>query len=427
MAELIDLSELQEKVILVAVSTAEEEDTPASLDELEELASTAGAVTVARIIQNRERVHPGTYLGKGKIDEVRELLWDTRATGVICDDELSPAQLRNLEDALDTKVMDRTMVILDIFASRASTREGKIQVELAQLKYRAVRLVGMRNSLSRLGGGIGTRGPGEKKLETDRRLIHQRIGQLKEELADVKRHREVTRQQREKNFALSAAIVGYTNAGKSTLLNRLTGAGILAEDKLFATLDPTTRSFTLPGDQQILLTDTVGFIRKLPHHLIEAFKSTLEEAKYSDIILHVVDCSNPQMDMQMHVVRETLKDLEIVDKTVVTVFNKTDRLRAMVESGEAGPLAQLPRDFSADYQVRISAKTGEGLDELCGILEQIIRSRRVHLEKVYPYSQAGRIQTIRKYGQLLKEEYTEDGIAVEAYVPAELFAKLYAD
>ena len=427
MAELIDLSELQEKVILVAVSTAEEEDTPASLDELEELASTAGAVTVARIIQNRERVHPGTYLGKGKIDEVRELLWDTRATGVICDDELSPAQLRNLEDALDTKVMDRTMVILDIFASRASTREGKIQVELAQLKYRAVRLVGMRNSLSRLGGGIGTRGPGEKKLETDRRLIHQRIGQLKEELADVKRHREVTRQQREKNFALSAAIVGYTNAGKSTLLNRLTGAGILAEDKLFATLDPTTRSYTLEDGQQILLTDTVGFIRKLPHHLIEAFKSTLEEARYSDIVLHVVDCSNPQMDMQMHVVRETLKDLEIVDKTVVTVFNKTDRLRALVESGEAGPLAQLPRDFSADYQVRISAKTGEGLDELCGILEQIIRSRRVHLEKVYPYSQAGRIQTIRKYGQLLKEEYTEDGIAVEAYVPAELFGKLYAD
>lgn len=426
MAELIDLSELQEKVILVAVSTAEEEDTPASLDELEELASTAGAVTVARIIQNRERVHPGTYLGKGKIDEVRELLWDTRATGVICDDELSPAQLRNLEDALDTKVMDRTMVILDIFASRASTREGKIQVELAQLKYRAVRLVGMRNSLSRLGGGIGTRGPGEKKLETDRRLIHQRIGQLKEELADVKRHREATRQQREKNFALSAAIVGYTNAGKSTLLNRLTGAGILAEDKLFATLDPTTRSYTLEDGQQILLTDTVGFIRKLPHHLIEAFKSTLEEARYSDIVLHVVDCSNPQMDMQMHVVKETLEELEIVDKTIVTVFNKVDRFYEL-EAMEDNRVMQIPRDFSSDYQVRISARTGEGLEELQKVLQAIIRSRRILLEKVFPYSQAGRIQTIRKYGQLLEEEYQEDGIAVKAYVPAELFGKLYSD
>ena len=424
MAEMIDLKELEEKVILVAVSTGSEDDAEASLDELGELASTAGARTVGRVIQNRENVHPGTYLGKGKIDEVREMLWDLQATGVICDDELSPAQLRNLEDALDTKVMDRTMVILDIFASRANTREGKIQVELAQLQYRAVRLVGMRNSLSRLGGGIGTRGPGEKKLETDRRLIHQRIGQLKGELEDVKRHREVTRQQRGKNFSLTAAIVGYTNAGKSTLLNRLTNAGILAEDKLFATLDPTTRSFTMEDGQQVLLTDTVGFIRKLPHHLIEAFKSTLEEARYSDIIFHVVDCSNPQMDMQMHVVKETLRELEIVDKTVVTVFNKMDRLRELQEDGKE---RQIPRDFSSDYQVRISARTGEGLKDLEEVLKTIIRSRRVYLEKVYPYSQTGRIQSIRKYGQLLSEEYREDGVAVKAYVPAELFAGLYKD
>lgn len=423
MADLIDLKELEEKVILIAVSTGEEDDTPASLDELSELAFTAGAVTVGRVIQNREKVHPGTYLGKGKIEEVKDLIWELDATGVICDDELSPAQLRNLEDALDTKVLDRTMVILDIFAARASTREGKIQVELAQLKYRAVRLVGMRNSLSRLGGGIGTRGPGEKKLETDRRLIHQRISQLKEELEDVKRHREITRQQREKNFALSGAIVGYTNAGKSTLLNRLTDAGILAEDKLFATLDPTTRSFTMEDGQQILLTDTVGFIRKLPHHLIEAFKSTLEEAKYSDIILHVVDCSNPQMDMQMHVVRETLKDLEIVDKTMITVFNKVDRLGKEGENA----LCQVPRDFSADYQVRISARTGEGLQELQEILQTIIRSRRVYLEKTFPYAEAGHIQTIRKYGQLIDEAYREDGVAVKAYVPAELFSGLYGD
>ncbi len=270
MAELIDLSEIQEKVILAAVSTGDGKDAEASLDELSELVSTAGAVTIGRVIQNREAIHPGTYLGKGKLSELSELVWETGATGVVCDDELSPAQLKNMEEALSTKVMDRTMVILDIFASRANTREGKIQVELAQLRYRAARLVGMRNSLSRLGGGIGTRGPGEKKLEMDRRLIHQRIGQLKGELSDVQRHREVTRQQREKNTALTAAIVGYTNAGKSTLLNRLTGAGILAEDKLFATLDPTTRSFTMSDGQQILLTDTVGFIRKLPHHLIEA-------------------------------------------------------------------------------------------------------------------------------------------------------------
>ncbi len=415
MAEMIELKEQEERVILVAVSTGEDDDTAASVDELEELASTAGAVTVGKVIQNRENVHPGTYLGKGKIEEVKELLWELDATGIICDDELSPAQLKNLEDALDTKVMDRTMVILDIFASRARTREGKIQVELAQLRYRAVRLVGLRNSLSRLGGGIGTRGPGEKKLEVDRRLIHERIGQLKSELEDVKRHREVVRKKRENGGALTAAIVGYTNAGKSTLLNRLTQAGILAEDKLFATLDPTTRALTLPGGERVLLTDTVGFIRKLPHHLIEAFKSTLEEAKYSDVILHVVDCSNPQMDMQMHVVYETLRQLEITDKEIVTVFNKIDREGA----DPAG------RDMAADYRVKISAKTGEGLPDLLGVLETILRSRRIYFEKVFSYAEAGRIQRIRKNGRLLSEEYKEDGIHVTAYVPVELFEELY--
>lgn len=354
MTELIELKEIEERVILVAVSTGDEEDAKGSLDELEELVKTAGAVAVDKVIQNRERIHPETYLGKGKIEEIKDRIWELDATGIVCDDELSPAQLRNLEGALDTKVMDRTMVILDIFASRAVTREGKIQVELAQLRYRSARLVGLRSSLSRLGGGIGTRGPGEKKLEMDRRLIHDRIGMLKAELEDVKRHREVVRQQRDKNHVPAAAIVGYTNAGKSTLLNRLTDAGILAEDKLFATLDPTTRNLSLPGGQQILLTDTVGFIRKLPHHLIEAFKSTLEEAKYSDIILHVVDCSNPQMDMQMYVVYETLRELGICDKIMITVFNKID-------AADAGVIL---RDVSSDHQVRISAKTGEGLDAL---------------------------------------------------------------
>ena len=415
MAEMIELKEQEERVILVAVSTDDNDDTVHSVEELSELVLTAGAVTVGTVIQNRENIHPGTYVGKGKIEEIREMAWEREATGIVCDDELSPAQLRNLEDALQMKVMDRTMVILDIFASRARTREGKIQVELAQLRYRAVRLVGLRNSLSRLGGGIGTRGPGEKKLEIDRRLIHDRISVLKEELEDVKRHREVQRKQREGSGTLTLAIVGYTNAGKSTLLNKLTQAGILAEDKLFATLDPTTRALTLPGGEKVLLTDTVGFIRKLPHHLIDAFKSTLEEARYSDVILHVVDCSNPQMDMQMHVVYETLRQLEVQGKDIVTVFNKIDRMDADVTC----------RDPKADFRVKISAKTGEGLDGLLETIENILRSRRIYLEKIFAYADAGKIQKIRAKGQLLSEEYTEEGVHVKAYVPAELFEEFY--
>ena len=414
MADLIELKEEEERVILVGVSTCEEDDTERSLDELAELVRTANGVAVGRMIQNRERIHPGTYLGKGKLEELRDQIEEFKATGIVCDDELSPAQMRGLEEALQTKVMDRTMLILDIFAAHATSSEGKIQVELAQLKYRAVRLVGLRSSLSRLGGGIGTRGPGEKKLEMDRRLIHRRIGQLKEELEGVKRHREISRKKRRQSHAMSAAIVGYTNAGKSTLLNRLTGAGILAEDKLFATLDPTTRGCALPGGETILLTDTVGFIRKLPHHLIEAFKSTLEEARYSDILLHVADCSDDQMDLRLHVVYETLRELGIQDKIIITVFNKIDCL-----TEEA-----VLRDLRSDYQARISAKTGEGIEELKLLLERILRSRRIYLERLYPYRDAAKIQQIRKTGQLLKEEYREDGILVEAYVPAQQYAAL---
>ena len=413
MAELYEIKDVEDRVILLAVDTGGE-DAEQCLDELEELVKTAGGAVLGRVIQNREQIHPGTYFGKGKIDEVKELLWETEADGVVCDDELSPAQLKNLEEALDCKVMDRTMVILDIFAARAATREGKLQVELAQLRYRAARLVGLRSSLSRLGGGIGTRGPGESKLEIDRRRIHERISVLREELKDVERHRQVQRQQRDRGHTTGAAIVGYTNAGKSTFLNYLTDAGILAEDKLFATLDPTTRSLRLPDGQQILLTDTVGFIRKLPHHLIEAFKSTLEEAKYNDIILHVVDCTNPQMEMQMHIVYETLRQLGVTDKVIVTVFNKTDRLDHEV----------ILKDMQADHQVKISAKTGDGIQDLLEALERILRERKVYLEKVYSYSEAGRIQEIRKFGELLEEEYTEAGIRVRAYVPAELFGRL---
>lgn len=411
MSEIIEFEEMQEKVILIGVSLQDGDDTEESLEELKDLVKTAGAISIATVIQKRDKIHPGTYIGKGKIEETAELIDKIGATGVVCDDELSPAQLRNLEEMLGTKVMDRTMVILDIFAKRATTSEGKIQVELAQLKYSMARLVGLRSSLSRLGGGIGTRGPGEKKLEMDRRLVKDRIAQLRKELEEVERHREVARSQRNKNKAPVASIVGYTNAGKSTLLNALTGAGVLEENKLFATLDPTTRMLELPSKQQILITDTVGFIRKLPHHLIEAFKSTLEEAKYADIIIHVVDASNPQMEKQMHIVYETLASLEVKDKPIITLFNKQDKLEEKI----------LLRDFKADTTIDISAKSKEGLDQLQSVLEDILRQKNILVERLFPYDQAGKIQLIRKYGELLEEEYKSDGIYVKAYVPMKIY------
>ncbi len=415
---MIELEKETERVILVGVCTSDQEDTLNSLEELKDLADTAGAKTVGKLWQNREQIHPGTYIGKGKIEELKDLLWELDATGIICDDELSPAQMKNLQDELDTKVMDRTLVILDIFAARASTSEGKIQVELAQLKYRQTRLTGFGTAMSRLGGGIGTRGPGEKKLEMDRRLIKSRIAQLTRELKDVRRHREVTREQRIRNHIPVVAIVGYTNAGKSTLLNMLTGADILAEDRLFATLDPTTRERRLPGGQEILLTDTVGFIRKLPHHLIEAFKSTLEEARYADLILHVADVSNPRMDEQMYTVYETLKSLGVTDKPVITVFNKQDKI--LEDPG-------IIRDFQADYTVKISAKTGEGIPELLKTVEAVLREQKILLEGLYSYQEAGKIQKIRRYGELLEEDYREDGIFIRAYVPSELYRNIQSD
>ena len=409
-----EMEEGRERVILAAVSLDSEESTYASVKELEELAKTAGAEVVAFVIQNREAVHPGTYLGKGKIEELRQMLYQLDATGIICDDELSPAQLNNLEQALECKIMDRTLLILDIFASRARTSEGKIQVELAQLKYRQARLVGMRNSLSRLGGGIGTRGPGEKKLEMDRRLILERIGSLRRDLEEVKKHRDLIREGRKGGKLKTAAIVGYTNAGKSTLLNAMTGAGVLEEDALFATLDPTTRVLDLPGGSQILLTDTVGFIRKLPHHLIEAFKSTLEEAVYADIIIHVVDASNPQMDQQMQVVYETLQQLGVGDKPVVTLFNKQDKVVEVLGL----------QDSHADYCLKISARRGTGLEALKETLERILLEHQIYLERLYAYDEAGKIALIRQWGQLMEEEYLAEGIRVKAYVPMEIYGKV---
>lgn len=414
MAELYEVKQEREKVILVGVKEQEDDDTEKSLLELKELAKTAQADTLATFIQNRESAHPGTYIGKGKIEEVAQAVRELGADGIICDDELSPAQMKNLEAALGCKVMDRTMLILDIFAQHAVTREGKIQVELAQLKYRQTRLIGMRDALSRLGGGIGTRGPGEKKLEVDRRLIKSRIAQLNRELSEVKKNREVARSLRSKNPVPVVAIVGYTNAGKSTLLNYLTGAGVLSQDMLFATLDPTTRNLKLAGGEEILVTDTVGFIRKLPHHLVDAFRSTLEEAKYSDLILHVVDASGEEAETQMHVVYETLYQLGIKDKTVVTVFNKMDL---------ADP-DRMIKDRRADCAVRISAKTGEGVEKLLEKIGEILKEKQVLLEKVFLYNESGQIALVRKYGQILAQEYREDGIFVSAYVPKELYHSL---
>ena len=409
-----EMEQIEETVILAGIDTGDGEAAERSLDELEELAKTAGAKVAGRLIQAREAAHPATYVGRGKLMELKELIWETDAAGIICDDELTSAQLGNLEAELSCKVIDRTLLILDIFAARAASGEGKIQVELAQLRYRASRLTGLGRSLSRLGGGIGTRGPGEKKLEMDRRLIRERISRLKRELKDVEKHRELIRTQRKQSGLKVAALVGYTSAGKSSIENALTDAGILEDAMLFSTLDTTTRSLMLDNTQEILLTDTVGFIRKLPHHLVEAFKSTLEEAKYADIIIHVVDASNPQMDEQMHVVYETLRQLGAEGKPVVTLFNKQDLLE--------NPMRQ--KDFRADYSIPASAKTGQGLEELKKALLEIIRRDQIYIERLYDFSEAGKIQVIRSRGQLLSEEYVPEGIAVKAYVPKDVYGRV---
>lgn len=418
---MFEIEQEPEKVILVGVSLNDGDDTEESLEELKELVKTAGAVSMAKLIQNREHVSAATYIGKGKIEELRILIDELGATGIVCDDELTPAQLKNLRDILDTKVMDRTLVILDIFAQRARTREGKIQVEMAQLKYRQSRLSGLGKSLSRLGGGIGTRGPGEKKLEIDRRLIRDRISNLRHEIDALETHRDLGRNLRKKNMTKVAAIVGYTNAGKSTLLNELTGAEVLEENALFATLDPTTRSYKLSSGQEIMLTDTVGFIRKLPHNLIDVFKSTLEEAKYADILIHVVDASNENMDTQMHIVYETLEKLGVTDKPIITVFNKQDLVKQKLEE-EGKSEYDLPvfKDFKADYTVNATVKKHEGFQQILDDIEEILRNEKIYIAKTIDYKMAGQIQRIRKYGELLKEEYREDGIYIECYVPVEI-------
>lgn len=408
---MITIEEPIEKVILVGTDTYE------ALEELEELVETAGAETAAMMVQKIDSPSVSTYLGSGKLEELASLIDTTGATGVVCDDELTPAQMSNLERILKTKVMDRTMVILDIFAQHAITSEGKIQVELAQLQYRLTRLTGKGQAMSRLGGGIGTRGPGEKKLEQDRRVIRNRVAQLKRELSEVVNHRELTRKRREVNSVPVFAIVGYTNVGKSTLLNRLTGSLVLAENKLFATLDTTTRSLELGNSEKVLLTDTVGFIRKLPHNLVDAFKSTLEEARYADHIIHVVDASSPTCEEDMKVVYETLDMLGIEGKKILTVFNKIDKLEHAEET--------ILRDPRAYKKVRISAKNGQGIDELLKAMSEMIREDCVHVEKLFGYSEMAVISQVRQYGHIFREEYKDVGIYIEADVPQAVYKKYF--
>ncbi len=405
-----DTTSANEKYILVAVATGDEDAAWDSLDELADLLDTAGGTVSCQVVQNLDHPDRATYIGKGKALELREMVSIQEADGIICDDELSASQMRNLSELTDTKVIDRTTLILDIFASHAKTREGRLQVEIAQQKYRYARLRGMGEALSRLGAGIGTRGPGETKLETDRRVIQKRISKLSDEIEAMKRARDTARKKRSDSPLPAAAIVGYTNAGKSTLLNRLTGSDMLSEDKLFATLDPTTRAALLPDGQKVLFTDTVGFINKLPHNLVDAFRSTLEEAGYADIILHVIDASDPQAEMHRKVVYDTLRDLDISGRPVITVWNKAD----LISKDEVF------RDFDSDASVRISARTGEGIEDLCETVAKILRENRVFIDKIIPYSEAALVARIRTAGQLISEEYEENGIHVRAYVPASM-------
>lgn len=401
---MIETEEKKEKVILVGVST-DDSDINKSLDELAELVKTAGGEAVSRITQNLDRFNNKTYVGSGKIEEILWEIEDYEADAICCDDELSPVQMRNLNDALGVKVMDRTMVILDIFAQRASTHEGKIQVELAQMQYRAAKLIGLGRQMSRTGGGIGTRGPGEKKLEIDRRRIHDRISLLKKDIEEVVKHRETARKSRSRNGKKVAAIVGYTNAGKSTLLNTLTEANILSEDMLFATLDPTTRVLDLGNGQDILLTDTVGFISKLPHHLVDAFKSTLEEAVYADIIIHVVDAQDPEYDEKMNVVYKTLRSLKVENKPIITLFNKCDILDH----------EEILVDRKADKTIRISAKTGDGLETLKEVLLDYLRGGKTLQTICIPFAETSRVYELKKTCEIISEEYKEDGIYLQGY------------
>lgn len=397
------------RAILIGADTGEY-DAESSMDELSELAKTAGAEELARVLQKREAYEPATVIGEGKLAEVKELCGSLGAELLIFDCELTASQIRNVEDETDVRVIDRTMLILDIFAGRAVSREGKLQVELAQLKYRLPRLMGIGASLSRLGGGIGTRGPGETQLETDRRHIRRRIDKLSAELKELEERRGYARDRRKKDSVQVGAIVGYTNAGKSTLLNLLTGADVLAEDKLFATLDPTSRAIELPDGRSLLLVDTVGLIRRLPHHLVEAFKSTLEEAACADIIIHVCDVSDPEAAEKADVTLKTLADLGAAEIAVVTVLNKCDLLTE-----------NIPED---DSTVKISAKKAQGIDRLLQVVAANLPETAKRMKLLLPYDKAGFTAKLRENGKVFTEEYTETGVLVDALVDQMLIKQM---
>lgn len=405
--------ENKEKVIIAGLHTGSRDyindTTDESMRELAELVDTAGGEVVGEMVQNRPMPDGATYLGEGKLMELKLAIEDTDATLVVFDDELSPIQLRNISDILGVRVLDRSMLILDIFAMRARSGEGKLQVELAQLKYQLPRLRGMGLELSRTGGGIGTRGPGETKLESDRRHIRTRIAALEEQIREIKKHRDLLRKRRRKDGHIVCAIVGYTNAGKSTLLNRLTDAGVFAEDKLFATLDTTSRAITLEDNRQIIMIDTVGFIRKLPHYLIEAFKSTLEEAAEADFIIHVIDASSSEADNRIKVVCDVLDEIGAGGKPYINVYNKCDLQNCSIASDNGGK------------NVFISAKTGQGIADLMAAISDTAPGKKFERELLIPYSDGGVLNELHKNEKVLDEEYRGDGVYIKVLADEAVF------
>ena len=399
-----------EVAVLVGIDTGLY-DAEVSMDELEELARTAGAVVAAKIIQKRDKPDTATYVGSGRLEEIKDFTEANDVDLLIFDGELTPSQQRNIEDETDVRVIDRTTLILDIFAARARSNEGKIQVELAQLKYSLPRLGGKGTQMSRLGGGIGTRGPGESKLESDRRHIRRRIQSLQEELVQIAKRRENLRTRREKDGVETVAIVGYTNAGKSTLMNTLTNAGVLAENKLFATLDPTSRALTLPDGRTVMLIDTVGLVRRLPHQLVDAFRSTLEEAANATVILNICDASDEHCTEHLNVTMNLLAALGCADKPIISVLNKCDL---------CGGSFVLPAQGEF---VMISAKTGEGLGNLLAKIQLSLPLTRKKAELLIPYNDGGLVNYIREEGVMLKEDYRPDGIYVKAVVDVRLLEK----
>lgn len=416
MPELHDNTEQMESAVLAAVDTGEY-DVSVSLDELEELAATAGIKTVAHVVQKRPDKDRATCIGAGKLEEIAEFIKNTGATLLIFDHELTATQLRNIEAACDVAVIDRTMLILDIFAQRAQSREGRLQVELAQHRYLLPRLSGLGKNLSRLGGGGGgagagaRRGKGETKLELDRRHIRRRIQSLEDALERLTQRRDQMRQRRRKDGVTTVAIVGYTNVGKSTLLNALTDAGVLAEDKLFATLDPTARALTLPDGRSVMLIDTVGLVRRLPHHLVEAFKSTLEEAVHADLLLNVCDIASPEAAVQIEVTKALLQDLGVADTPVLTVLNKCDKVAEMPLTMGAGTVA-------------ISAKTGAGFEELLKKIQAMLPPSQRRMRMLIPYDKGALIAEIRQEGKIFSQEYREGGTEVDALVDRKIIHKV---